>query len=71
VGDTEVVIELTPPADCAKVSIELVTPGGATEPREIPVLAKDATGAEKEPNDGFREAQPLDLAKPVGRQDRR
>ena len=65
VGNTEVSIELTPPAECTKVSVELVTPTGTTGLREIPVFAKDATGAEKEPNNGFREAQPLDLAKPV------
>jgi hypothetical protein len=65
VGNTEVAIELTPPADCVKVTVQIVTPGGTTEPREIPVLAKDVTCAEKEPNNGFREAQSLDLAKPV------
>ena len=65
VGNTEVAIELTPPADCTKLTLQLVTPGGTTEPREITVLPKNACTAEKEPNNGFREAQKIDPAKPV------
>ena len=65
VGNTEVAIELTPPAGCTKLTVQIVTPAGTTEPREITVLPKAACAAEKEPNNGFREAQIIDPAKPV------
>ena len=65
VGDTEVSIELTPPADCTKLSVQIVTPKGATEPHDIAIFPKEATVAEKEPNDGFRTAQMIDTAKPI------
>ena len=65
VGNTEVAIELTPPAGCTKLTVQLVTPGGTTESREITVLPMNTCAAEKEPNNGFREAQKIDPAKPV------
>jgi len=66
-GDQELVVEVTVPADCpAKtVSLEVVTPGGTTIPREFAMIAKDAEAREKEPNNGFREAQAWDTAKPM------
>ncbi len=64
VGNTEVSIELTPPAGCAKLTLELVTPAGTVQ-REVAVFPKDAMTAEKEPNNGFREAQQFNPAKPV------
>ena len=65
VGDNEVAIELTPPEGCEKLIVEIVTPGGVTKPREIAVFQKDALAVEKEPNNGFREAQPIELGKPL------
>ena len=65
VGDNEVAIELTPPAGCEKIAVEIITPGGVTKPFDVSVFAKDALVAEKEPNNGFREAQPIDFAKPL------
>ncbi len=64
VGNTEVAIELTPPADCTKLAVLIVTPTGMPEVREVPVFPRDAFTAEKEPNNGFREAQTWDTAKP-------
>lgn len=66
-GDQELVIELTVPADCpAKtIALEAVAPAGRSAPRGISVTAKDAEVREKEPNNGFREAQPWDMAKPL------
>ena len=65
VGDNEVAIELTPPEGCGKLSVEIVTPGGVTKSREVSVFPKDALVAEKEPNNGFREAQPIEPGKPL------
>ena len=65
VGNTEVAIELTPPADCTKLAVVIVTPSGTTEVREVPVFPRDAFTAEKEPNNGFREVQTWDFAKPM------
>ena len=67
VGDQELVVELTVPADCTAktVSLEVVTLDGTTIPREFAIVAKDAEAREKEPNNGFREAQPWDTGKPM------
>ena len=67
VGDQELVVELNVPADGAAktVSLEVVTPGGTTSAREFPLVAKDAESREKEPNNGFREAQAWDTSKPM------
>ena len=65
VGDHEVAIELTPPAGCEKVTVEIVTPSGVTKAREVSVFPKDALVTEKEPNNGFREAQPIEAGKPL------
>lgn len=67
VGDQELVVELSVPFDCAAktIALEAVAPSGTTSRREMRVIAKDAEVGEKEPNNGFREAQPWDLAKPM------
>lgn len=65
VGDQEVVIELTAAEGSDNLTLEIVTPAGVTQPREIPVVQKYAGGAEKEPNNGFREAQAIELARPL------
>jgi hypothetical protein len=64
VGDTRCEATVKLPADLAPgvFAVELVTPT-ATIRREIRVQAADALLEEKEPNNGFREAQPLDLGK--------
>lgn len=67
VGDQELVVELTVPADCTAktVTLEVVTPDGTTLPREFAIVAKNPEAREKEPNNGFREAQPWDTGNPM------
>ena len=67
VGDQELVLELIVPADFAAktVAFEAIAPSGKIAPREIRVVAKNAVVREKEPNNGFREAQTWDTAKPL------
>lgn len=61
VGDTEIDVEVTLPADVpgGSVPLTLVGPGGEGKP--INLLVNDDTPRvpEKEPNDGFKEAMPL------------
>ena len=66
-GDQELVVELNVPADFAAkmIALEAISPAGTTAPREIRVVVKDSEFAEKEPNNGFREAQPWDMTKPM------
>ena len=67
VGDQELAIEVNIPADFSgkKIALEVVTPTGTTSPQEVAVVAKDFAVREKEPNNGFRESQPWDAAKPM------
>lgn len=67
VGDQELVVELSVPADCKAetIALEVVTPTGTTSPRALAVGGKDGEVREKEPNNGFGEAQPWDGAKPL------
>lgn len=67
VGDQEIAVELTVPADFAAktVSLDAITPAGSTGPRELPVIVKDSAAREKEPNNGFREAMSWDGAQPM------
>ena len=67
VGDQELVAELAVPADCAAASIELtaVAPAGESEARKIFVTPKNVMVTEKEPNNGFAEAQAVDQSKPI------
>ncbi len=67
VGDQELAVEVNIPADFSgtKIALEVVTPTGTTSPQDFPVIAKDSEVREKEPNNGFREAQPWDAAKPM------
>jgi hypothetical protein len=60
-GDTEVEFELELPKDFAGESVELVavSPGGTSEPHKLTVSKGDV--AEKEPNDGFAQAQQVAL----------
>lgn len=67
VGDTQVEAKLTVPAELPNgvLQVRVVTPGGDTPPRELRVIGRAACADEKEPNNGFREAQPLEPGKPV------
>src|SRR3954454_13281058 len=60
VGDTEVQVEVALPADVVEwtVAVEVVTPGGTTTHN---LLVARGVVAEKEPNDGYRQAQALTL----------
>jgi len=62
VGDSQVEIEVTLPADypMSTFSLSLVTPGGESEPYRLLVDAEPAI-AEKEPNNSFKQAQPIQL----------
>ena len=67
VGDQELAVEVNIPADFSgtKIALEVVTPTGTTSPQEIAVVAKDFAVREKEPTNGFREAQSWDAVKPM------
>jgi hypothetical protein len=61
VGDTRVEIELKLNDNIAGESVSLIvlTPAGESKPHAILVESKLPVVAEKEPNDGFRMAQPI------------
>jgi hypothetical protein len=63
VGDTQVEVAFEVPAEfpAGDLAISLVTPHGTTAPRAIRVVvAPESLVDEKEPNGGFREAQPIE-----------
>jgi hypothetical protein len=61
VGDTEVSVLLETPESttASALKIAVTTNGGTTQSLEIPVVKAADFTEEKEPNGGFREAQPL------------
>jgi hypothetical protein len=61
VGDTQLVAEVTLPAGLPgePLSFVVVTAAGDTRPHQILVETALPVLAEKEPNDGFRQAQPI------------
>src|SRR5262245_46797522 len=61
VGDTQLVAEVALPADLPgePLSFVVVTAAGETKPHQILVETSLPVLAEKEPNDGFRQAQPI------------
>lgn len=61
-GDGQVEFELAVPAGAAleRISFVVVTGEGETEAKSVRVLDPAKTVAEKEPNGGFREAQPIE-----------
>lgn len=65
VGDTqcEATIALSADLPAGPLAIEVVTSNGTSEPREIAVVGASARMEEKEPNNGFAEAQPVELGK--------
>jgi hypothetical protein len=64
VGDTQCEANIKLPADVpvGPFPVELVTPAGSVV-CELQVVFADTIAEEKEPNNGFREAQPLELGK--------
>ena len=67
VGDTQCEATLMLPADlpAGMLAVEVVTPGGTSEPREVSVGAAAALLEEKDPNNEFGEAQKLELAQVI------
>jgi len=65
-GDTQLLAELTLPADlpAGMLDFTLITPAGEAAGK-IPVLPPANATEEKEPNNGFREAQKLEPGKAV------
>ena len=65
-GDTQILAELTLPADlpASLLEISIVTPAGEAAGK-ISVVSAAAAVEEKEPNNGFRETQNLELGKPI------
>lgn len=61
VGDSEVEVELELPKGVkpGAVTVTAVGPGGDSNAHTLPVRDELPTVAEKEPNDGFEQAQPL------------
>jgi hypothetical protein len=59
-GDSEAEVELTLPADVPGGTVKLVAvgPGGESAPHEV-LIDRIPPVAEKEPNDGFKQAQPV------------
>jgi hypothetical protein len=66
VGDSQVEIEVTLPEDypMSRLSLAVVTPAGESPPYRMGV-DPEAAVAEKEPNNGFKNAQPLQLPQSV------
>ncbi|HKB34854.1 MAG TPA: hypothetical protein VKD72_00275, partial [Gemmataceae bacterium] len=65
VGDTQVEVEVTLPADAnADVELTVVNADGKTAVRKM-FLDKKPPVAEKEPNDGFKQAQAVKLGQTI------
>ncbi len=66
VGTSQVTIELTIPADVPGDSVQVVVvgPGGESAPHAV-LLDRTPVVVEKEPNDGFKQAQPVALGQIV------
>jgi hypothetical protein len=62
VGDTQVVADVTlEKVEGASVTLVVVTPDGETKPHPLLVEAQLPVVAEKEPNEGFKQAQEITL----------
>ncbi len=61
VGDSEIDVEVTVPAEVAGgvLAISLIGPGGEGKPCVVAIADDTPAVAEQEPNDGFKEAMPL------------
>ncbi len=66
-GDSQIEIEFMLPDGFAGelVNISAVTPDGQTPPHAVRVVAKEVLIAEKEPNNGFKEAQKVERGQVV------
>lgn len=67
IGDTQVEVELTLPVDTppGTTTFIVIGPKGQSEPRKLVVLESTKTVAEKEPNDGFGQAQEVTLGQTI------
>jgi hypothetical protein len=67
VGDTQIVVEVTLPAGLPVVPVDftVVTGAGETKPHKLIVEGSVPVLAEKEPNDGFQQAQPIKIPQVV------
>lgn len=67
VGDTQVDVELTLPPEtpAGTVGVVVVTPAGESPPHALLVEPTIPVVAEKEPNNGFKQAQPVQLPQAV------
>ncbi|HKI37674.1 MAG TPA: hypothetical protein VKA46_37830, partial [Gemmataceae bacterium] len=67
VGDTQIEVEVTLPADVPEGAAEftVVTPAGESAPHHLLVEKTIPVIAEKEPNNGFKQAQPIALPQAV------
>jgi hypothetical protein len=64
VGDSQVEAEATVPADAnGELVCEVVTPAGFARGGAVRVVSEDELALEKEPNNGFREAQAVTAGK--------
>lgn len=63
VGDTMIEAKVAVPADlqCGALALSVITPDGTTPPRDVRVVPASQIVDEKEPNGGFREAQPIEI----------
>ncbi len=66
VGNTQVEVEITLPADYAEpmVAVTVITPAGESNPHRL-FADREAAVAEKEPNNGFAQAQPIAVGQTV------
>jgi Bacterial pre-peptidase C-terminal domain len=67
VGDTQIEVEVTLPADVPDGTAEFIvmTPAGESASHKLLVEKTIAVIAEKEPNNGFKQAQPITLPQAV------
>ncbi len=67
VGDTQLVVEVSLPADVpdGPLPFTVVTPAGQTKPHALLIETKLPVIGEKEPNEGFRQAQPIQVPQVV------
>jgi hypothetical protein len=65
-GDTQAELEITVPKDFTGEAVSLVvtTPAGEAPPHRV-LVDKEPVAAEKEPNNGFRQAQPIQVGQTV------
>src|SRR5262245_8412082 len=67
VGDTQLVAEVTLPADVpdGRLEFTVVTAAGETKPHALLIETKLPVVPEKEPNEGFKQSQPIQIPQVV------